>query len=577
MEALKLDDSSYTAIWERVVHRLQERSGWWSHREFSDPGITLLEMWAVLCDMQSFYLDQIQESHYRGYLKLLGIPADQGSCACVRTLFRRVAEECVLPPGTKLLADTMVFETVVEEELTDNRICSLIRGADGYRAPAMLFSRKCSFALKRSEVLFSILLEKPLKAGHRFSLYVLLDERRQRNPPAPGFSLVRLAWEYETEGGWRTARTLRDETEGLLCSGYVCLETDFPMKAGQDGSCEIRCRVAEGEYDELPTLYSISMNTVEAVQRDTRCCQEYGSFSQSCAGIELRSYLAKTGRIRVFAGLGEGLWKEITGECRMDPPVTAGGQKRYVYFHGNADVKLVCSAEGFEEEYRPCPITGVTAQRIVLPWKNILRDSVELMLAQDEEGLYREYRMTDPEEIRVPAAWHWGEEGEIVFGDGRHGDIPKASEGGLLLTSLALFEGERGNVSIGRVRRLERPELFPNMSCINPMTGRGGRDRKSFAEQFREAGAALSGLNRIVTGEDAAELAVRVPGLLIQEAAAEWRENRLVVVIRPKAASMGKYCTERYREIAEAYLEQYRPAGIKIQVEIAGTAFSVSV
>lgn len=568
METLKLDDSSYTAIWERVARRLQEQSDWWSHRELSDPGITLLEMWAVLCDMQSFYLDQLQESHYRGYLKLLGIPADQGSSACVRVLFRHLEADCILPGGTKMLADTMVFETVGEEKLTDNRICGLIRGADGYRAPAMLLSRKYSLGLKQAEVLFSLLLEKPLEEGQRFSFYILVDERRQRNPAAPGFSLVRLIWEYETAEGWRAARILEDETEGLLYSGYVRLETDCPMAAGQEGGYGIRCRLAEGEYDELPTLYKISLNAVEAVQKDTRCCQEYGRFSGSCTGAELHSYLAKTGRVRVFARQGEGLWKDITGECRIDPPVTAERKRRYAYFQGDAEVKFVCSTEGFEEEYRPCPITGVTAQRIVLPWKNILRDSVELMLAQDEEGLYREYRGTDPEEIRVPAAWHWGEEeSELVLGDGRHGDIPKASEAGLLLTSLALFEGEKGNVSIGRIRRLEQPELFPGMSCTNLMPGKGGRNRRSCAEQFRQLSAVPGSLNRMVTGEDAARLARSVPGLLIQDAGAEWKENRMVVTIRPRTP-LGKYCRERYREMAEAYLDQYRPAGVGVRVEI---------
>lgn len=568
LETLRLDDSSYTDIWEKAVRRLQERADWWSHRELSDPGITLLEMWAVLCDMQSFYLDQIQESHYRGYLKLLGIPADQGSCACVRILFRGVVQDCVLPAGTKILADTMVFEISEETELTDNRICGLFREEDQYRAPAMLLSRKFSFSLKNPEALFSILLEKPLKEERRFSIYILLDERQKRSPAVPGFSLVRLVWEYRTEGGWRAAQILRDETAGLLYSGCVSLKTDCPMAARKDGSYEIRCRVAEGEYDALPTLYRIGVNAVEAVQRDTRCCYENGRFSPVCHRVEMKSYLARTGRIRVFAGQGEGLWKEITEECRIDSPATDQGKNRYVYFQGDADVKFVCSAEGFEEEYRPCPITGVTAQRIAFPWKNILRDSVELMLAEDEEGLYREYRRTDPEEICVPAAWHWGEgESEIVFGDGRHGDIPKASEKGLLLTSLALFEGEEGNVSIGRIRRLEKPELFPNMQCTNLMTGKGGRGAKSPAEQFREAGAALVRPNRIVTREDAEELAGRVPGLLVQEAGAEWKDNRLVVTIRPKVP-LGRYCRERYRDMAEAYLEQYRPAGAGIRVEI---------
>lgn len=570
MEPKKLDDSSYSAIWEKAAGKLQERAEWWSHRELSDPGITLLEMWAILCDMQSFYLDQMQQSHYRGYLKLLGIEPDEGSCARVRILFRHVKEDCTLPAGTKILADTMVFEIPEETELTANSICGLFRGADGYRASAMLLSRKYSLILKRAKMLFSFLLEKPVRAGYNFLFFVLLDERKQRNEPLPGFSLVRLSWEYRTEQGWREARTLEDETGGLLYSGCICLKIDRPMAARRDGGYEIRCRVAEGEYDEMPTLYKISLNTVEAVQKNTCCCQEYGEFTQFCMKVELRSYLAKTGRIQVFKKQEEGLWRDITARCRIEPPITAERQKRYVYFQGKAKVKFVCSAEGFEEEYGPCPITGVTGQRVLLPWKNILRDSVELMLAQDEDGLYREYRRTDPEEIRFDNAWHWGEkENEIVLGDGRHGDIPKATERGLLLTSLALFEGEKGNVSIGRIKRPEAPELFPEMSCSNLLTGRGGRSRRCPSEQFQEAGAALERLNRIVTREDAAELARRTPGLLVQDAKAEWKQNTMVITILPKV-SLGEYCREQYRSMAEKYLEKYRLAGTRIRVEIAG-------
>lgn len=191
------------------------------------------------------------------------------------------------------------------------------------------------------------------------------------------------------------------------------------------------------------------------------------------------------------------------------------------------------------------------------------------MLARDEDGLYREYRRTDPEEIRFDNAWHWGEkENEIVLGDGRHGDIPGASERGLLLTSLVLFEGEKGNVSIGRIRRMESPELFPEVSCTNRMTGKNGRNRRCPSEQFREAGKVLLRLNRIVTREDAEELAMRTPGLLVRDARAEWKENKLVVTIVPKV-SLGRYCEEQYRNMTERYLEQYRPAGIGIRVEIA--------
>lgn len=568
-ETLKLDNSSYDLIWEKAAARLPERAAWWSHREISDPGITLMEMWAVLCDMQSFYLDQMQESHYRGFLKLLGMEPDEGSCAGVWVVFGRAGTDCILPAGAKVLADTMVFETAEETELTANRICGFCRGADGYQASGMLRSRKNRLALKKAEVLFSFFLEKPLQAGHRFSFYVLLDEQRQRNPPDSDFSLVRLGWEYRTKDGWKEARILRDDTLGLLYSGCICLGIDVPMAA--EGDWEIRCRVTEGEYDEMPVLYKISLNTVEMVQRDTRCCQEYGEFSESCGRIELCSYLGRTGEIRVFARQEKELWREITAECVIGPPISPYRQRRYVSYKGSARCKFVCSVKDFAREYGPCPITGVTGQRISLPWGNILRNSVELMLAQGEEGLYREYRRTDPEEVRWENAWHWGETGnDIVLGDGRHGEIPFPSENGLLLTSLALFEGERGNVAIGRITKQAEPELFHGISCRNLMTGRGGRNRRRPSEQFREAGDRLLQPERIVTGKDAETLAGRTPGLLIRDARAEWKERTLTVTVVPKVSLDNGFCRQVYRERVEKYLEQYRPAGIALRVEIAG-------
>ncbi len=43
-----LDDSSYRAVYEKAMERLQRQAPWWTHRELSDPGITILELWALL-------------------------------------------------------------------------------------------------------------------------------------------------------------------------------------------------------------------------------------------------------------------------------------------------------------------------------------------------------------------------------------------------------------------------------------------------------------------------------------------------------------------------------------------------
>lgn len=576
IEQEKLDNINYDMIWEKVLVKLERRAPRWSHREVSDPGITLLEMWAVLCDMQCFYLDQIQESHYRKYLRLLGIAPDDGNCAEAWVLFQDVGEDCTLPAGTRLLADTMVFETEESAVLINNRICGLTKGEEDKQVVGMMHKRKNRMSLPRSGILFSILLEEPLREGQEFLLHVLLDENIGRNPLSPDFSLVSLAWEYRTQEGWWEVETLKDDTCGLLRSGCIRLRVKSSMAAygkvdGMEGY-KISCRVREGEYDAMPVLYKVSLNVVRVRQKQTLCCHEDGEFSEgleSGGRMELKSYLARTGSIRVLADQGDGRWKEITEACDIDPPVTAEYKERYVHFGGKGKVRVLCYAEEFTEKFRACPITGVAGQQIRIPWENVLRNSVELMLAQDETGCYREFSCREPEETRYDNAWHWQEEGNsIVLGDGRHGSIPPATEKGLLFSSLSLSEGRKGNVSIGRISHLERDDLFPEMTCENPMPGREGRDRKLPSEQFREAGESLKYLNRIVTKEDAAELAKRTPGLLIEDTKAKWQDRTIVVTVVPKASVKGENYVQRYRDEVEKYLEQYRPAGSRIRVEI---------
>lgn len=573
IEQRKLDDSNYDEIWEEVLEKLGRRATGWSHREVSDPGITLLEMWAVLCDMQSFYLDQIQESHYRKYLRLLGITPDDGNCAEAWVLFQNLKEDCTLPAGTRLLADTTVFETEKPAALIANRICGLIQRKDGTQAAVVQHKRKNRMSLSRSGILFFILLENPLKEGQEFLLHVLLDETIGRNTVPPDFSLVSLAWEYCTQEGWREAETLRDDTCGLLRSGCICLRVDRSMTAYKEvgeGKYWIRCRVREGEYDAMPVLYKVSLNMVRVLQKKTLCCYEDGEFPEHGGQIKLQSYLARTGSIRALADKGGGLWKDITEACDIDPPVTAKDKERYVRFRGKGKVRFLCYTKEFTEKFGACPTTGVAGQQIRIPWENVLRNSVELMLAQDETGWYREFSSREPEETRYDNAWHWQEEGNgIVLGDGRHGSIPTASENGLLFASLSLSKGRKGNVSIGRINCLENDFLFPKMICENPMPGREGRDRKLPSEQFREAGESLKYLNRIVTKEDAAELAKRTPGLLIEDAKAKWQNRIIVVTVVPKASVNGEKYVQRYRDEIEKYLEQYRPAGTRISVEIA--------
>lgn len=575
---LSLDDSSYAVIYEKAMERLREQAPWWTNTEISDPGITLLEMWAILSDMQSFYLDQIQESHYRKYLKLLGCAPDEGESAFAWVFFDNVSADCTVPEGTRLLADRMVFETEEETRLTGNRVVGFYQESGRNRANTMFMFRKNRFSLQGAvsdeKELFSFALREP--AEKEFCFFVLLDERGRRNPAEPDFYMARLAWEYLTGEGWREARVLRDETAGLLYSGRVCLHMEQPMISQAGTGYVIRCRIKEGSFDAMPVLYRICLNACRVSQKNTLCREERVLLAKEKNTIALKSYAAKTGELRLFRKRGKNMWQEITEECVLEPPITPERQERSVHLipnkpgQGDTVIKIVCSIRGTEEEYGPCHITGVTSQQLALPWESVMRSSVKLMLRSHTGScLYRECAGVEPEEDRYEYAWHWQEnEAVIVLGDGRHGDIPKEAEDGLLLTSLALWEGEKGNVSIGRIAQWERPELFPDITCANLMPGKGGRNRRKPSEQFAAIKDMFQRQNRMVTEEDISRLAMETPGLMLREARAEWKDGMTVVTIFPAKPLNDRYCQEKYINSTLRYLEQYRMAASRIRVVI---------
>lgn len=587
MEKLKLDDSSYDSIYEKAMQRLKQQAPWWSHREVSDPGITLIEMWSFLCDMQSFYLDQVQESHYRKYLKLLGIAPDEGQFAWAWVLFDEIDMDTVLPEGTKLQAADMVFETEEEVKLTANHMISFyLESEDPQEAgkdylSLMNRSRKASFPLKAGKQLFSFELKHSVEKGETIDLFVLLDETNQRNPAEAGYFMAELIWEYWAQGKYREARVIRDDTCGLLYSGRVLLQIDSALEAREEkGGYPIRCRIKKGTFDVFPVLYRISLNVVKVFQKNTLCREENIYISPETSSVLLKSYLAQTGRIEVYRGCGEDQWEECTERCDIMPPVSSFRQQRYLHLkedflqemsaREDKTLKIVCSVPEVWDMYVPCAIMGVSTQQITLPWENIRRDCVKLMLRQgDGEPMFWQYHSKEPEEERFPHAWHWQEEINVIeFGDGRHGDIPAAARDGLRLNELVLWEGEKGNVSIKKITKLEKPELLPGITCYNPMSGRQGRGRKKPSEQFAAINEIITQKNRMVTAEDVKEIAKKTQGLIITDAQAVWKNGRISVTISPAVSLKKEYCIQKYIQGVKNHLEQYRLVASQIEVEI---------
>ena len=112
-----LDDEMFEDIVENAKKMIGNMSDKWTDLSPSDPGITFVELFAWLKEMQQYYLNQISVKNKYKYLKLLGekIVYDKPSSAVVT--INNVTEERILPDRCKFSADGIIFESLREEAI----------------------------------------------------------------------------------------------------------------------------------------------------------------------------------------------------------------------------------------------------------------------------------------------------------------------------------------------------------------------------------------------------------------------------------------------------------------------------
>jgi baseplate J-like protein len=114
----KLDDKSFDVLVEESIKLIPRQSPDWTDHNRHDPGITLVEMFAWLAEMQQFYLNSVGPDSYLKFLRLLGTKPRSPKPAQTEILFSPgPGKQFFLPRGTKLTndalasADQLVFET----------------------------------------------------------------------------------------------------------------------------------------------------------------------------------------------------------------------------------------------------------------------------------------------------------------------------------------------------------------------------------------------------------------------------------------------------------------------------------
>src|SRR5436190_10579787 len=110
-----LDDRSYQQLRDELVRRIPVYAPEWTDHNASDPGITLIELFAFLGENLLFRFNQLPDATKLAFLRLLQIPLTPASPA--RTIITMATEApggTLVPMGAEAKAGSILYETLTE-------------------------------------------------------------------------------------------------------------------------------------------------------------------------------------------------------------------------------------------------------------------------------------------------------------------------------------------------------------------------------------------------------------------------------------------------------------------------------
>lgn len=119
----KLDDRTFQQIVDELKQRIHLYTPEWTDHNVSDPGVTLIELFAWAIDQLIYRLNRVPELHYIAFLKFLGIHIPTPRPARAELVFRLSAPQAgivPIPAGTQVSTTQtengeLTFFTVTEE------------------------------------------------------------------------------------------------------------------------------------------------------------------------------------------------------------------------------------------------------------------------------------------------------------------------------------------------------------------------------------------------------------------------------------------------------------------------------
>ena len=590
-----LDDESYNEIFEKARNMIAGIYPEWTDYNEHDPGITFLQLFSWMKEMQQFHLDQIGEEHLKMYLKMLGMEQQRKLPASTLVEIRGVENSFLLPQGTRLQAGPITFETIQDEMLEKVELleCVCITkegerhiGRDMLNLDSKL--RCFPFGeVPEADNQFLLKFEHALHSRSRHSIYfeVFDDYAVKRNPIDKDFyPLAKLEVEYYGEAGFAPCSMVLDQTNQLLHSGIMEYEIDGEMKPMEDGTYGVRIRLINGEYDVSPILQSVSVNVIPVRQEATMAdyadvCLQVDDNGVCCYYSNNRLFIE--GKLELYQVCEKGyipvpreniiLTREWNQVCIRITPLTEGGAAKEQQIH----FRIVGYDADFANQYS-YEMTGFPNQMLYLNDDSILYDGIALMTRLPETPtLWNTWDRVENFHCSAPEDLHFRfneEKGIVTFGDCERGLAP---EGNLKIIRYIQSLGSRGNVRKGQIQRFENEQIkaYPN----NRDNVSNGSDKENIEKCFARYRMEFQKNERAITAEDYEALVLQTPGLRIQRAKVVPVEmiqrgdgsiidNCVSIVVQPFSRDKQAKLSEAYTRNIYRLLNRRRLVGTKVQL-----------
>jgi len=301
-----LDDKTFEELVKEAVSRIPVYTPDWTDHNVHDPGITLIELFAWLAEMQIYRLNRISDKSYRKFLKLMGIPKLKPARAAeVDLSFSSLGQQPMLVPAETQVAardpisgEAIIFETKDDLNVVDARLEKILS------RPKNKEFIDNSEANENENVYYYAFRDDPKVddelylgfsnslTGEEITLAFYLyeedlpktDKHSEENSDV--YPSATMDWEYYTGGGWEDGsnwkkQEIKDESGHLAVSGKIRFKIEEEMEQTVINNANrfwLRCRVVEARYEIPPKIDNILLNTVSAIQsRTLKNCKFSGS------------------------------------------------------------------------------------------------------------------------------------------------------------------------------------------------------------------------------------------------------------------------------------------------------------